>query len=259
MNVEMIVTDLDNTLLNTNKNISDYTVNILNQCHQIGIKIVFATARTLDLVQDYLQNIYVDGLITLNGAVLYSGIEVIKRITFDNEIQRIILNELQNNEQIIKISGRTGELTFSTNPSNNKEKFTDFVKDILPPLSMISFRSNNPKIMSLLSEKYLLLNILTVTGENLFDILPPEATKWKGIQFISSLYKINKSSIISFGDDNNDIEMIKNCGIGIAVKNAINEVKKASKFICDSNDNDGVAKWIEENILKKMSKNAPTS
>jgi len=43
--------------------------------------------------------------------------------------------------------------------------------------------------------------------------------------------------------------MLLGCGIGVAVDNAVGEVKNAANFICDSNDNDGVAKWIEERIL----------
>lgn len=43
--------------------------------------------------------------------------------------------------------------------------------------------------------------------------------------------------------------MIEKCGVSIAVTNAIDKVKSAANYICDTNDNDGVAKWIEENIL----------
>ncbi len=54
---------------------------------------------------------------------------------------------------------------------------------------------------------------------------------------------------ISFGDDYNDVEMIKKCGIGVAVGNAITHVKVVADFICDRNDNDGVAKCIEQYVL----------
>ena len=53
----------------------------------------------------------------------------------------------------------------------------------------------------------------------------------------------------AFGDDYVDIEMIKLCGIGIAVKNAIPEVKAAAGYVTDSNENDGVARFIEDYFL----------
>lgn len=57
------------------------------------------------------------------------------------------------------------------------------------------------------------------------------------------------SDAVYFGDDNDDIEPIKNCGLGVAVSNAIPSVIDIADRIIDSNDMDGVAKFIEENIL----------
>ncbi len=57
------------------------------------------------------------------------------------------------------------------------------------------------------------------------------------------------SDMAAFGDDYVDIEMIKLCGIGIAVKNAIPEVKDASDYVTESNENDGVARFIEDYFI----------
>ena len=55
---------------------------------------------------------------------------------------------------------------------------------------------------------------------------------------------------MAFGDDINDKEMFSNCGLSVAMDNAIDEIKKIADHICDSNDNDGVAKYLENSILK---------
>lgn len=60
---------------------------------------------------------------------------------------------------------------------------------------------------------------------------------------------IQPNEAVYFGDDNDDIESIKNCGMGVAVSNAIGEVFEVADFITGSNDNDGVAWYIEKNIL----------
>jgi hydroxymethylpyrimidine pyrophosphatase-like HAD family hydrolase len=52
-----------------------------------------------------------------------------------------------------------------------------------------------------------------------------------------------------FGDDNDDIEPIKMCGMGIAVSNAISDVKAVADYIAGSNDEDGVAKFIARMLL----------
>jgi len=55
--------------------------------------------------------------------------------------------------------------------------------------------------------------------------------------------------MLAFGDDWNDIELLRNCGTGIAVANALNEAKAVADYVCASNDEDGVAKWLEEYVL----------
>ena len=74
--------------------------------------------------------------------------------------------------------------------------------------------------------------------------------KMNAIEIISKNQKVSLSEIIAFGDDYNDIEMIKKCGIGVAMENGIDEIKSIAKYICGKNNNDGVGKWIEENVLK---------
>ena len=56
--------------------------------------------------------------------------------------------------------------------------------------------------------------------------------------------------MISFGDDYSDIGMLKLCGKGIAMGNAIEEVKRVASDITLTNDEDGVAIYLEKNILK---------
>lgn len=55
--------------------------------------------------------------------------------------------------------------------------------------------------------------------------------------------------MVAFGDDFNDIGMLKLCGKGIAMENAIQQVKDIADEICPSNENDGLAKWIEKHCL----------
>ena len=69
-----------------------------------------------------------------------------------------------------------------------------------------------------------------------------------GIRLIAEKHGISLDQVAAFGDDYNDIEMLGACGIGIAVENALDEVKAAAAQICGSNESDGVARWLEENL-----------
>ena len=80
-------------------------------------------------------------------------------------------------------------------------------------------------------------------------IMNQSATKYHAISFLAERYQIRMDDVIAFGDDYNDLEMIERCGKGIAVSNALEMVKSAADEVCESNQKDGVARWIEGNLL----------
>ena len=86
-------------------------------------------------------------------------------------------------------------------------------------------------------------------GENWYAFLPEESGKTQAICELASLLRIPLSDIVSFGDDKNDVEMLQICGTGVAVSNAVSEAKDVADYVTLSNDEDGVADWIEKNIL----------
>ena len=79
--------------------------------------------------------------------------------------------------------------------------------------------------------------------------MPQNAGKIQAIRELAKLLNIPLSEIAAFGDDKNDIEMLKMCGTGVAVANAVSDVKDAADSITLSNDENGVAEWIAKNIL----------
>ena len=94
------------------------------------------------------------------------------------------------------------------------------------------------------------LRIVPARDDNFTMIMHEEAIKSKAVFAIADFWKISVNEIVAFGDDLIDIEILENCGYGIAMGNAVEEVKKVAKYICDTNENDGVAKWLEENIIR---------
>lgn len=79
-------------------------------------------------------------------------------------------------------------------------------------------------------------------------IMNRQATKANGIKMLAAHYGIPMEQIAAFGDDYNDIDMLQSCGTGIAMDNALAEVKAAADHVCGSNEQDGVAGWIEKSL-----------
>ena len=78
-------------------------------------------------------------------------------------------------------------------------------------------------------------------GENWYAFLPENSGKIQAILELAKSLNIFLSDIVSFGDDINDMEMLQICGMGVAVSNAVTEVKDVADCVTLSNDEDGVA------------------
>ena len=92
---------------------------------------------------------------------------------------------------------------------------------------------------------------VTSSKDNFLELMEPAVNKWVAVKELAESFGIKPDEIMCIGDSNNDISMIANAGIGVAVANAKPQVQQAAKLITASNDNDGVALAIE-NILTRQ-------
>ena len=250
--VKMIVTDLDGTLLRTDKTISDYSKSVLKRCREKGHKIVFATARSLHNLQvtGYIDEVPTDSLVVTNGAFVYADRNLIYEGTLPRDVTESLLTELNGSPEVTSIGARTRERKYSSNPNPQikTESYHDFRTPLSETISHISFHTENASYAKSIITKYPQLVIYHVSAESFCDVNPRNCTKATEVKILAEHYNTTLSVVIAFGDDNNDIDMLRECGTGVAVANAIDEAKAASDYICDTNDNDGVARWLEENI-----------
>lgn len=88
------------------------------------------------------------------------------------------------------------------------------------------------------------------SGPFLIEMIHPQLSKLEGIKKIAERYKINTDEIMTFGNDNNDKEMLEGC-VGVAMGNALPEIKEAARYVTGSNREDGVARFLEKHVLQK--------
>ncbi|MCL1859666.1 MAG: HAD family hydrolase [Oscillospiraceae bacterium] len=270
-NIKMIVTDLDRTLLKNDNTVSEYTISILQRCRDKGIKIFIATARPplLNNMLSWGKNI----LSLFDGGIYYNGGCVIinkqkEYLLVSDEIVQETINNVCKYEKLniaLQLTNEKHAFRFPLEDKGYKswgvtseEALTLQQAVNLRTVKILIFFNNLIDSVTPLDDK-LIIFLKELCNENAQFYLTDNGTcvqiMGKSINKATSIEKIRTSlyfknnEIVVFGDDYNDVEMLRKCGIGVAVENAVDEAKQAADFICATNDNDGVAKWIEENIL----------
>ena len=88
-------------------------------------------------------------------------------------------------------------------------------------------------------------------GVDVLEVFDPAVNKWQGLLHVAAAHGIDPADIIAIGDESNDLPMIRNAGLGVAMGNARPEVKAAAKRVIGRNDEDGLARFLEELVLER--------
>ncbi|MBQ8813277.1 MAG: HAD family hydrolase [Lachnospiraceae bacterium] len=250
--MKAIITDLDRTLLHTDKSISAYTLDVLNACHGAGIYILAATARPERSVMEYHDLIHFDAITVTNGArIILPDRVVVNGLSQDSG--KKILTEICKHPDII-LSVETGDGFYASEdiPGWSPIVYRDFPElptagDIYKILVSSMHDSIFPAVEAAMTgDAY-----YTVAGGSLIQIMSKRATKWNGVRTMLEALNVSPEEAVYFGDDNDDIEAIRMCGTGVAVSNAIPAVLAVADVVTGSNDEDGVARFIEQHMLKR--------
>jgi len=247
----MIATDLDGTLLRSDKTISEHTKSVLSRCRESGLKLVYATGRggiDANIVPPEL----FDGRITMNGAVAKAGDAVVYNCPIPYRDARRLL--VSCDKRGLRIVSQTSDMhysNFATSdvwPRLTNYKIVDFSRHDADAEKIYTF-DLTPEDISFIENQLPDNLYMVVMTDGLAMIVHKGATKSKAVSELASFWGIDKSEIVAFGDDLNDIDMISYAGVGVAMENALDEVKAAAGHVCSSNDHDGAVRWLEDNVL----------
>lgn len=249
--VRMILTDLDHTLLRQDGSISDKTLRVLAECRAKGILFAIATARYWIGAERYIDLLKPDYEITTDGTLIHSHDQCLYSSEFSvSDTNRIIHSIAQAvpGAEITVAHGKT--IYWNSRYISESEKLHKAVYcDYESPLEV---RSN--KIVAELPEESIARRIAEQTGcrlqcyrgEKWYAFLPAGSGKIEAIRALSETSGICLEDTAAFGDDRNDVEMLRLCGKSVAVANAVPEALEAADEITLSNDEDGVAVWLAD-------------
>lgn len=275
MKYKLICIDMDGTLLDSRYKVSEFSKSTLKKAHDMGVHIVVSTGRTYADAEAYSDLIGVRSpVIASNGAIVKEKMN--SEVIYMNPIKEKLCMQLLRIFKKYNVKP-TYSTPYKIYCSSLKTKiFVEYlkIKGIMNKSINLEFvvfwrqwfnifrreegniikceiaDNNQDKLENIRRDLSNIEGIeITSSSKNNIEIMKKGTSKGRAVQILSDHYKIKKEEIIAIGDSENDLLAIEFAGVGIAMGNANEEVKKKADFITDSNDNEGVGKAIEKFIL----------
>lgn len=260
MTIKLVATDIDGTIVKWDTSVSDGVKNCIKKLQQNGVKVVLVTGRmhcaTKHLRDELNLNSpvvsYQGGLIKdNNGKTLYQE-------NLDSTYAKEIIKWARKNN--IHLNLYIDDKLYVEKDDDCVKKYTDgkFVSYTVCSFDNLKIENVN-KILAIdygnaervtswvneLQAKYPDLYIVKSTPF-FCEIGSAMAKKSLGVEFLAKHWGLNKEEILTIGDQNNDIELLKAGGVKVAMGNATPELKECATFITDTVENDGFVQAIEK-------------
>lgn len=271
----LLITDLDGTLLNSQHEISKKNEEAIKRFKAQGGLLTFATGRMEESTNLYLEQLgIIHPIITYNGGRLYCPVQqkVLQeeQLVIDKDIWNLIIKS-DLNRGIIVYRNST-PYVFEKNDIikefEKKEKITckmaeveDFVgiaiNKVLIIMKALSKTDEVGELVELNTKLLEVGNFDTVFSEiNYLEVLPTGTTKGQGVEKLKENLALKDVYVIAVGDNLNDIPLLGNADLGIAVKNARSGLKEVADVILDqTNEDDAIAFIINEIIPELINSN----
>ena len=255
-NIKIAFFDIDGTLVDMNtKVISEKMLETLIRLKENNILICVATGRPISNVPHF-SGVEFDVFLTFNGSYCCNEKEVIfKKPIPAEDVQRIIQNAKGIGRPVVISSldrmGANGKdkdlvdyFAITKHPIEVIDDFEELSREEIYQIMLGYQKEEGKKILDQVDHAE-----ITAWWTRAADIIPANGGKGLGVKKVLEYYGFTKEDAIAFGDGNNDIEMLKAVGTGIAMGNATEDVKEIADEVCDSVRDDGIYHYCMEHHL----------
>ncbi len=270
----MVVADLDGTLLHDGATfeerfLTQRSIDSINRLHEAGMTFVVETARPVSTGYAFVEKLPVDAVAYLNGALIdynpaASDYDMLTspNLPEDGHLQKIgfsskracevckqLLEELPGMEVgIVMDDVRYTNFDVGKYWKTQTWRYTDFddVPDgVADKLILFPNEEQWNQVGKLVPDDF----EVHISEGSLWMLMNPKANKEHALALLANHFSTPLSQVVSFGDDLVDIAMLRESGRGVAVANANPDVLGIADDVCPSNNDDGVAQWIERHLL----------
>ena len=241
--IRAVVLDLDGTLLNIRGHISNENMVYLKKLSKKGIKIYIATGRGADAF-GIIKDIPCDGIVLNNGLQAYYG----NRLVWKKQLEKRELIYFWDSMKDMGIEIGTYIEEGLCKSIMNREGISSSYQlcDEIPECFAKMFVKINKSVnIEMIKERVPDGYYIIFSRDGYGFILPDGISKYSSLKKIIEFDGIHMEQIIAFGDDQSDKELIEKCGIGVAMGNALKDVKNIAKFVTKSNERNGIIYMLE--------------
>lgn len=267
--ISLICSDIDGTLLNDDKKINKYDKEMLNRAYkEKNIPLVLTSGRFKSGLTPLAKELGIPcGYSCFNGAYIELNNKVIKDTRIDLEELKKIIPIIKGNNSYPFIFGLNScfveddgywyqdlkkVFSFESKIAPLEDLIEEWEKSGYRPCKMLA-KDLNPenliKTQQLIKEANLKNIDTCLSNPHILEIVPKGINKGSTVRILAEYMNIETDNIMSFGDYNNDLELLAQSGYGIAMDNAVDEVKAVAYDVTASNNNSGIGKAISKYIF----------
>lgn len=270
MSYKMIVLDLDDTLLRDDHTISNRTKEALMKAQEYGVKVVLASGRPtfgmLPIADELRLAQYGSFILSFNGGKIINfktkeeifsstlSLSAVKKLYELSQREGVGIHTYVGNEIITAVDNpyTTIESQLTKLPIKLVNNFVEGVKEEVVKALMLGapdkLKVVEAKLQAELADEFSVMR----SKPYFLEFTEKGVTKGTSLNHLIQKCGINREEVIAIGDSYNDQEMIEFAGLGVAMGNAPDDIKAVANHVTDTNMNDGVAKVVEEFVLRNM-------
>lgn len=260
MSIKLIASDMDGTLLSSAITISEGNKAAIRRASEKGIVFLIATGRMYVSAQPYAADLGLDvPLVTYNGALVKGSLSgkvysqtpiplgtALEALAYCREKGYHIQAYVQEELLVREADSLSEEYRRLSNvPPRPVGDALYHLTDAPTKMLVMTDPEHFAPVFDDLTERFRGRLTVVSSKTNFIDLIAPGVNKWNGVKAVAALYGIGPEEIMCIGDSGNDVVMLRNAGLGVAVDNASDAAREAAKVVVPANDDDGVAKAIE--------------
>lgn len=261
---KMLMIDIDDTLLNDERQIPDETKESLRQAMDKGVTVTLATGRMFASAKQVARQLGLNvPIITYQGALIKNALDeevlyeccvpgdVVRRLIEYAESRSLHLQLYYNDELYVKDDNeKTREYSRISNvPYRVLPDFSELSESPMLKMLFIEQPERLERLQPELEEIFENRVKITKSRPHFLEITGREATKGQALKFLAQHYGFGPENVIAVGDSWNDQDMVAAAGLGVAMGNAVSALKEIADYITLTNNEQGVKHIIEKFIL----------